>query len=251
MNFQDKAIVVTGGASGIGLCVVKKLLALGATVHVMDMADKIPDDFDSQGKVFFYPNIDVSSRPAVAQAFKAVSERSPTLHGLLNSAGIIRFGRAGCDDDETMDKIMAVNFTGTWNACTEFFKYAAKVDREKVEEIPRDADVCIVNMSSMAGVKGYPGASAYCSSKHAVAGLTKTLAIEWAPVGIRVNALAPGLVDTPMGQSVLDEARSAEHFKMPMRNLLQADEIADTILFMMSPQSSGFVGAIVQVNGGK
>lgn len=250
MSFQGKTIVVTGGASGIGLAAVHKLLAAGATVHIIDRASKIPDDLVGQDdKLFFYPGVDVSSRAAISQAFKAISERSPTLHGLLNSAGIAAANPASCDGDKVMEKVMAVNFTGTWNSSTEFFKYAAKVDREKTPEIPRDAGSCVVNMASVAGLKGLPSASAYCASKHAVVGLTRTMAVEWAPVGIRVNALAPGYVDTPMAQHHI-KIMPAKMSKATTAAVLQADEIADQVLFLMSPQSSGFAGNIMEVTGG-
>lgn len=249
MTFQGKAIVVTGGASGIGLAAVKKLLAAGATVHIIDRANKIPDDLVGQSNLFFYPCVDVSSRASLSQTFTAISKRSPTLHGLLNSAGIADAGPASCDSDKVMEKVMAVNFTGTWNASTEFFKYAAKVDRQHVAGVPRDAGSCVVNMASVAGLKGLPNASAYCASKHAVVGLTRTMAIEWAPLGIRVNALAPGYVDTPMTQNHV-MTLPARMSKATMAAVLQADEIADQVLFLMSPQSSGFAGNIMEVTGG-
>lgn len=252
ISFENKTYIVTGGASGIGKALVHKLLAQSAQVHVIDLADKFPDEIPSTGKLWFYPGVDVSSREIVASTFKAIHERSTKLHGLVNCAAILALHSATADGaDEVMNKVMAVNVTGTWNCCVEFYKYADKTGRVDGKDIPRDADTCIVNMSSQAGIKGYPGASAYVMSKHAVSGLTKTLAMEWAPSGIRVNALAPGAVQTPMMDEFIAGHKDVPGFKGLMRDVLEPDEIADAILYLLSPMSSGIVGNIVEIAAGK
>lgn len=197
--------------------------------------------------------MDVSSREVVASTFTAIDERSAKLDGLVNCAAILQLHSATADGaDEVMDRTMAINVKGTWNTCVEFYKYVDKKSRaDDGKDIPVDEDTCIVNMSSQAGIKGYPGASAYVMSKHAVAGLTKTLALEWAAQGIRVNALAPGAVQTPMMDTFIAQNIDTPEFRGLMRDVLQPDEVADTILYLLSPMSSGIVGNIVEIAAGK
>ena len=131
---------------------------------------------------------------------------------------------------------------GTYHACRAF---AAEVLRRK-------DGAAIVNMSSQMGRVGYPGRAAYCASKHAVDGLTKALAVEWAPMGIRVNAVAPTFIDTPLTRPMFEDEAFREDVlrRIPMGRIGAVDEVVAAVLFLASPAASLITGEILGVDGG-
>jgi meso-butanediol dehydrogenase/(S,S)-butanediol dehydrogenase/diacetyl reductase len=215
--------VVTGGASGIGAACGRLLAAGGAAVVVADRAGET--------------EVDVTDREALDR-LAASLERVDVL---VNAAGVLTENRPvdelGPDD---FRRNFEVNVLGTVNACQAFGAHL-KASRGAV-----------VNVASQAALVSLPQQAAYSASKGAVAALTRSLAIDWAEFGVRVNAVAPGFTVTPMTEAFFQNETftRAATGRIPLGRLLQADEIAAAIVFLASPLASAITGVILPVDGG-
>lgn len=247
MSLLGKVFVVTGGASGIGKATVQKLLKLSATVHSIDKSDQKPHLDEHAGRLYSYAGIDVSARDSIKSVFATIAERSATLNGLVHCAGILRTTPLSDEGDDDLDLLWRVNVRGTWNVGTEFHRYARKAPENTNPHEPVLETAAIVNFASMAGLQSFPSMSGYVASKHAVVGLTKSMAQEWGPKGIRVNCIAPGMVLTPMSKPAYD---ASQPLLSVMKQALEPEEVADTALYLLSDAASGVVGQTIQVNGG-
>lgn len=271
-EFTDKTYVVTGGFSGIGLAIVQKLLSHGATVHALDLAKDVPEIIDRSGyeerkKFFAYPGIDVSSRAEVSKVFQdEILSRASVLDGIVNSAGIAPLPAGEnipIETDERFLRVLNVNLTGTWNTATEYLRHflqrgsadtgtgtgnegASSLSTSKVPEGVGN----VVNIASTASMHAYPGMAAYCASKHAVLGLTRSWAKSFGPRGVRVNCVAPGGTDTPISGAIEDDMQAAYTSMVPLGRLARPEEIADAVLFLLGPRSSFINGQMVPVEGG-
>lgn len=256
-SLASKAVVVTGGASGIGLTTVLKLVKLGATVHAIDLAPSPPPELKGHN-VHYYGSVDVSSRTAVHEAFTNIFKISPEIYGLVNSAGICPSSGVRLESDEVFNKIIGVNLGGTWNCATELLRY---IESTSKDQSPPASRASIVLIGSSATLKGFPTLGAYCASKHAVLGLTRTWAEDFAPLGVRVNLVAPGGTDTPMTQGVLSRARElaadgGESLRahavsmVPMKRLGYPEEVSNAIIFLLGEEASFITGQVLPVNGG-
>lgn len=241
IDLTGKVALVTGAAGGIGRAVVAALLEAGASVVAEDLNPAVreleqlsPRLVSVQGPV---------ADTATAQAAVALAEATfGGLDILINNAGRT-FPKALADTtDAEWDGLMADNVKG-------MFVHA----REALPSLRRRGGGAIVNTSSVSGVVGMPNLVAYSASKGAVNQFTKSLALELAPHCIRVNAVAPGVIDTPIldlfganGRQALQEAGANE----PLGRAGQPDEIANVILFLASPQASFMTGTIVLADGG-
>ncbi|KAK7710564.1 hypothetical protein SLS57_008331 [Botryosphaeria dothidea] len=256
-SFAGRTYIVTGGASGIGLATVRKLLSLSATVHIIDKARDVPEITAGPGKLHVYPDIDVSSRGAVADTFKTIIDRTPAIHGLVNAAGISPSGNYDTEGDgyaierdETYDRVMEINAGGTWNATNELLRHTLARKRSEGDT------VSIVNIGSLASLRGYRTMSAYCASKHAVLGMTRAWALEYAARGIRVNLIAPGLIKTPLGMKAVEtgdergEVAKAYASAAPMKRLGGPEEVAGPIVFLLGDEASYITGEAISVGGG-
>ncbi|CEJ87823.1 hypothetical protein VHEMI04524 [[Torrubiella] hemipterigena] len=253
MSLLGKTFVITGGASGIGKATVQKLLELSATVHSIDKSKNIPQINEHAGCLYSYGGVDISARHAVKDTFTSIMGRSTILNGLVNCAGILRTTQLSEEADADFETLWRVNVQGTWNVGTEFYRHAYRASANAHSDEPVAETAAVVNIASMAGVKSYPGLSAYVTSKHAVVGLTKSMALEWGHKGIRVNCIAPGKVLTPMvlqPPPSMPEIQASKPDVGVIKDALSADEIADTVLYLLSSASSGVVGQTIEVNGG-
>ncbi|KAL1629780.1 hypothetical protein SLS56_005303 [Neofusicoccum ribis] len=252
-----RTYIVTGGASGIGLATVRKLLNLSATVHIIDKAQDVPEITAGSGKVHVYPDIDVSSRRAVANTFKTITDRTSTVNGLVNAAGVSPSGNYdiegegyAIEKDDTYARVMDINVDGTWNATNELLRHTLARNR------PEGDTVSIVNIGSLASLRGYQTMAAYCASKHAVLGMTRTWGLEYAAQGIRVNLIAPGLIKTPLGMKAVEtadgrgEVAKAYASVAPMKRLGRPEEVAGPIVFLLSDEASYITGEAISVSGG-
>ena len=247
-QFNGRVVLVTGAGSGIGRASAQAFAAAGAAVAVVD-ADvdlgeetvaRIRQAGDAAARFF---RCDVADEQQVSALVRAVTETYGRLDYAHNNAGIspVTGNTVDCPK-ELWDRIIAVNLTGVWLG----MKY-------EIPAMIAAGGGAIVNTSSGVGLKAFPNQPAYVASKHGVVGLTKTAALEFATVGIRVNAICPGATLTPMVES---KARAGAYTLeamaavSPMKRIASPDEIAQAAVWLCSSAASFVNGAILPVDGG-
>jgi NAD(P)-dependent dehydrogenase (short-subunit alcohol dehydrogenase family) len=238
----QKVALVTGAARGIGLATAKRFLAEGWKVALLDIEAEL-----LRGAVTALANpdntltlhCDVSDARAVADAMASMNARFGRLDALINNAGIAVFAPLLDTSDADWSRILQVNLTGPF-LCT---KAAAPLMRER--------GGAIVNITSISAVRASTLRSAYGTSKAGLAHLTKQLAVELASLGIRVNAVAPGPVETAMAKQVhTPEIRADYHDAIPLNRYGLEEELAEAIFFLCSDRSSYITGQVLAVDGG-
>ena len=243
MEFNDRIAIVTGGASGMGAATVRRLAAGGANVMIVDrnadLAQAVATEVGGTAIVG-----DVADSSFCNSAVAAAMERHGGLDVLVNAAGVIVRASGEDTTDEQWAKIMGVNVSGTFYMC-----------RAALRVMKTNGRGAIVNFGSIWGDLGSAGVAAYCASKGAVHNLTRALAMDHAADGIRVNAVCPGEVNTPMLQSeraeaVTDQLLTAIAATVPMGRLADPDEIARVVCFLASDDASYMTGALVSVDAG-
>lgn len=241
-------ILVTGGSSGIGASTVELLAERGSNVICADVnessADALADKLNSRGlpgKV--HPSyLDVTDDVSILRMFDDLKDAKILPTGLVNCAGINLRERAGQVTRNDWDRVIDVNLRGTFEVSNEF---AARL-------IAGNQNGQIVNLASMLAHYGAPGLASYSASKGGVMALTRTLAVEWAPHGIRVNAVSPGYIMTAMAEQVLSSGAYAEQLlaRTPMGRLGSVTDIAPVIAFLLSEESAFVTGQTLPVDGG-
>ncbi len=245
-RFEDKVVVVTGAGSGIGAATVRRLHAEGATVIAVDVTaesvSKVVAELGDRSRIEAI-GLDVCDHDAATKAVADVRQRYGALHGLVNCAGIKGVGSIVDVEPDGFGRVMAVNLEGTINLCQAFVK-AVKDD---------SGDRAIVNISSGAGVLGVANRLPYVASKFAVSGITRSMSPELGPLGIRVNAVAPGMTKTPFTEYMLQDPAAVERVnaKHPIGRMGEPEEIAAVIVFLLTKDASFMTGAIVPVDGGQ
>jgi NAD(P)-dependent dehydrogenase (short-subunit alcohol dehydrogenase family) len=237
-----KVALVTGAARGIGLATAKRFLNEGWRVALLDIEDRqLTDAVTALGRPDDAMALccDVSDAGAVNAAIDALAQRFGRLDALINNAGIANFAPLLDTTDEDWNRILAVNLTGPF-LCT---KAAVPLMREH--------GGAIVNITSISAVRASTLRSAYGTSKAGLAHLTKQLAVELASAGIRVNAVAPGPVETAMAKTVhTPEIRADYHDAIPLNRYGLEAELAEAIFFLSCDRSSYITGQILAVDGG-
>ncbi|KGJ01928.1 short-chain dehydrogenase [Paracoccus halophilus] len=245
MRFEGKAILVTGAGSGIGAACVRRLHDEGAIVIALDVTQEGVDAITGEigGDRIEGAVLDVCNAGAARRLVQDARERHGGLHGLINCAGITGAGSIVDVDPEAHRKIMAVNLDGTINMCQAF------VQAVKEDTVPR----AIVNISSGAGVLGVPNRLSYVASKFGISGITRSMSPELGPLGIRVNAVAPGMTKTPLVEYMLNDPAAVERINAahPIGRIGEPHEIAAVIAFLLTEDASFMTGAIVSVDGGQ
>jgi NAD(P)-dependent dehydrogenase (short-subunit alcohol dehydrogenase family) len=239
----QKVALVTGAARGIGLATAKRFLAEGWRVALLDIEGELLQSAVAQlasAEHTLALHCDVSDAAAVAAAVDKVANRFGRLDALVNNAGVAVFAPLLDTTNEDWNRILAVNLTGPF-LCT---KAAAPLMRDQ-------GGGTIVNITSISAVRASTLRSAYGTSKAGLAHLTKQLAVELASLGIRVNGVAPGPVDTAMAKAVhTPEIRADYHDAIPLNRYGLEEELAEAIFFLSSDRSSYITGQILAVDGG-
>jgi meso-butanediol dehydrogenase/(S,S)-butanediol dehydrogenase/diacetyl reductase len=244
-RFEKRAAVVTGGGSGIGEAVVRGLFAEGASVVVVDAnvegANRVADSLGDPQRAYAV-GLDVTDRARVNDVMSEAAERFGKVDILVNCAGIRGVGSVMDVDAEQWRRVQAVNVEGTLYPSQAFAKLVAKNGNPGA----------IVNLSSMAGIMGIPNRASYVSSKHAIVGMTREMAMEAGPLGIRVNAVAPGMIRTPMTEVMFQDPEGEQRIRAvhPVGRAGRPEEVAAAILFLASDAASFVSGVILPVDGG-
>lgn len=246
MRFKDQGALVTGAASGIGEKVAHAFAREGATVAVADRdgrgAERVAEAVRKAGGRAHAFELDVMDAKAVSACVEAAGQRLGRLDVLVNSAGVREIVSVLELSPEEWSRVMGVNVTGTF-LCSQAFARAA---------VAKGSKGAIVNLASTLGVVAAPNRAAYTASKHAVVGLTKEMAMELGEKGIRVNAVGPGVIRTPLTERYFQDAEQAQRIKdlHAMARWGEPDEIAKAILFLASDEASFCTGTILIVDGG-
>lgn len=237
-RFDGKVILVSGGARGQGAAEARMLVAEGAKVVIGDVLESEGRELARQlGNAVTFVRHDVTEEADWARAVAAAEEMGG-LHGLVNNAGIYQPKTLMETDTALWEKHIRINQFGSFLGL-----------RAAVPAMERGGGGSIVNISSVAGLQGSPGAFAYSATKWAVRGMTKSAAMDLARLKIRVNSVHPGPIDTEM-LSVRTPEQNATRLKaVPMRRMGTADEVSQLVLFLLSDESSYITGAEIAIDG--
>src|SRR5438105_13819275 len=246
LSFKDKVALVTGAASGMGLATAKAFAEAGAAVALVDVRKdavrSVADELAGAGRRVIGIRCNVADEAEVAAMVEQTVSTFGGLDAAFNNAGIqVPPCDAADEPAENFDRVNAINLRGVW-ACM----------KHELRHMRTQGSGVIVNCSSLGGLVGLPSRAAYHASKHGVIGLTKSAALEYAPRGIRINAVCPGTIDTPMVADMLE--KQAEAMKEIMRDqpigrLGRSDEIAAAVLWLCSPGASFVLGVALPVDG--
>jgi NAD(P)-dependent dehydrogenase (short-subunit alcohol dehydrogenase family) len=245
---DDQVAFVTGGAGGIGRATCRAFFDAGYRVAVTDLeadaAAGAAAEIDAAGDRVIGLSCDVSSTASVNAAVATCVDRFGRLDSLANIAGVVGPGPSEELSDESWDRLISIHLGG-----------AFRCSRAAFPALSATGAGSIVSISSIAGRTGFSIRASYCAAKAGIEGLTRALAVEWAKRGVRVNAVAPGHVRTPMLDyslqigSVTQETVAARTQRIPMGRYAEASEIASVVLFLCSPSASYITGETICVDG--
>ena len=243
MRLQNKVAVITGAGQGIGRATALLFAAQGARVVAADILPESCEETAAQiresgGQALPFP-MDVTSQEEVKNLMAAAQEEYGSLDILVNNAGVTRDARLEKMTEEQFDQVIAINLKAVFFCGQE----AARIMEGQGKGV-------ILNASSFVGIYGNFGQTNYAASKFGVIGMTKTWAKELGPRGIRVNAVAPGFILTPMTEKVPEKVLAAFREKCPLRQLGRPEDIAQAYLFLASDEAAYINGAVLEVTGG-
>jgi NAD(P)-dependent dehydrogenase (short-subunit alcohol dehydrogenase family) len=240
LRLDGRHALVTGAGRGIGRACALALAEMGATVTLVARSGDELESVAAEANGLFAHVADVTDPESVAGAVSAAREHGD-LSIVVNSAGTNRPGPTLEQPVADFDLVMDVNVRGTYLVC-----------QAAGEVLVARGGGRIVNVSSQMGSVGYPGRAAYCASKHAVNGLTKALAVEWAPHAVTVNAVAPTFIETPLTAPMFEDAEfKAEVLRrIPLGRIGRVEEVSAAVAFLASPAASLVTGQILLIDGG-
>ncbi len=248
MDLKNKVAIITGARRGMGKTHALLLAKAGAKVVVSDISqedcEKVVKEIEKQGREALAVKCDVTKKVEVDELVKKTVEKFGKVDILVNNAGIVQFKPFLELTEEDWDRTLDINLKGYF-LCTQAC----------AQEMAKQKSGVIVNIASVAmgqqGV-GAPNVVHYCASKGGIAAMTEALAVELAPYNIRVNVIAPGLIETPMIDPIKQDAAAMEAMldKVPMRRVGKPEEISNLVVFLASDKSSYMTGSVVVVDGG-
>src|SRR6201996_2054984 len=248
ISFENKVALVTGAASGLGLATAKAFAESGASVVLADWNEKAArsaaDELAAQGYRTLAIRCDVADDAQIEAMVQQTVATFGQLDAAYNNAGIQNVLAEMADSTrEDYDRVMAINLRGVWSSM-----------KFELQQMRKQGSGAIVNCSSLGGLVGGAQRGTYHAAKHGVIGLTKSAALEYATRGIRVNAVCPGLIWTPMSERMIAEGQKEaidELLKLvPIGRQGRPEEIADAVLWLCSDRSSLVVGQSIAVDGG-
>ena len=243
MRLENKVAIITGAGSGIGKETALLFAEKGAKVVVADVNEKGGEETVAEikkngGEAFFF-KLDVTNREQSKQMTKEILEKYGRIDVLINNAGIVQDAFLSKMTEEQWDKVINVNLKGVFN-CTQAV----------VEVMMNQGNGAIINTSSIVGLNGNVGQANYAATKAGLIGMTKTLAKELGKKGIRVNAVAPGFIATPMTSNVPEKILEMMKEKTPLRRLGEPKDVAYAYLYLASDEANFVNGAVLCVDGG-
>jgi NAD(P)-dependent dehydrogenase (short-subunit alcohol dehydrogenase family) len=248
ITFENQVALVTGAGSGLGLATAQAFARAGASVVLADWNEKAvaaaAAELAAEGHKVLAVQCDVSDDAQVEAMIDKTIAAFGRLDLAFNNAGVQNVLAETADSPrDDYDRVMAINLRGVWS-CMKF----------ELQHMRKQGSGAIVNCSSLGGLVGGAERGVYHAAKHGVLGLTKSAALEYAAKGIRINAICPGLIHTPMADQMIaggqGEALDAMVNMVPLGRMGRADEIADAVLWLCSSRSSYVVGQSISVDGG-
>jgi 3-oxoacyl-[acyl-carrier protein] reductase len=242
--FKEKNVLITGASRGIGKLIALEFAKEGANIGLNDVVDnefvsETIEEIKQLGGNAVFLKADVSNLSEVKDMVKLFEKEFGGVDILINNAGITKDNLLIRMKEDEWDAVLNINLKGTFNCIQAAAKGMMKKRYGK-----------IINISSIVGFSGNPGQANYVASKSGVMGLTKTAALELAARGIRVNAVAPGFIDTEMTKKLPEEVKTAMKNKIALGTFGQPEDVAKAVKFLASPDSDYITGQVIHVNGG-
>jgi len=247
LSFQNQVALVTGAASGMGLATARAFAEAGAAVALVDVQDEAvhsaAEELAGAGHKVIGIRCDVADEVEVIAAVDRTVSEFGRLDAAFNNAGVQSPAAETADVPAAeFDRVTAINLRGIWTCM-----------KHELRHMRRQGSGAVVNCSSIGGLIGLPGRAVYHAAKHGVIGLTKSAALEYAAKGIRINAVCPGTIDTPMvSQMLVKEPEAMKEIlrDQPIGRLGRPEEIASAVLWLCSPGASFIIGHALAVDGG-
>ena len=240
---KGKTAVITGASRGIGKAIAIRYAREGANLVISATNDKLlaeaKTELEAIGSDVEWKICDVSNYDSVAELIKLALDTFGGIDILVNNAGIARDKLIMALKEEDWDDVIDINLKGTFNGIKAVTRIMLKAKSG-----------CVINITSVVGISGNAGQANYSASKAGIIGLTKSAAKELASRNIRVNAIAPGFIETDMTESLMDEAKDAFFSNIPLARAGTADDVANLALFLASEESNYITGQVINVDGG-